>query len=132
MAADSWRTYGDMLAAENKALAQLGALAYGPAAEALAPPAGGEPRLRRLGLLAGGMALSALLDVPANYVEGHVLERRYALSKQSGRDWAVDQVKSFAVSTAISLPLLENVLPQVFSETPRELDAVLRAMRTPG
>jgi hypothetical protein len=32
----------------------------------------------------------------------------------------------------ISLPLLENVLPQVFSETPRELDAVLRAMRTPG
>lgn len=32
----------------------------------------------------------------------------------------------------ISLPLLENVLPQVFSQTPRELDAVLRAMRTPG
>ena len=32
----------------------------------------------------------------------------------------------------ISLPLLENVLPQVFQETPRELDAVLRAMRTPG
>jgi flagellar biosynthetic protein FliR len=32
----------------------------------------------------------------------------------------------------ISLPLLGVVLPQVFSETPRELDAVLRAMRTPG
>jgi flagellar biosynthetic protein FliR len=32
----------------------------------------------------------------------------------------------------ISLPLLENVLPQVFEQTPRELDAVLRAMRTPG
>jgi flagellar biosynthetic protein FliR len=32
----------------------------------------------------------------------------------------------------ISLPLLAVVLPQVFSETPRELDAVLRAMRTPG
>jgi flagellar biosynthetic protein FliR len=32
----------------------------------------------------------------------------------------------------ISLPLLEVVLPQVFQETPRELDAVLRAMRTPG
>lgn len=32
----------------------------------------------------------------------------------------------------ISLPLLQVVLPQVFEETPRELDAVLRAMRTPG
>jgi flagellar biosynthetic protein FliR len=32
----------------------------------------------------------------------------------------------------ISLPLLGVVLPQVFEETPRELDAVLRAMRIPG
>jgi flagellar biosynthesis protein FliR len=32
----------------------------------------------------------------------------------------------------ISLPLLGVVLPQVFEETPRELDAVLRAMRAPG
>ena len=32
----------------------------------------------------------------------------------------------------ISLPLLEVVLPQVFSQTPRELDSVLRAMRVPG
>jgi hypothetical protein len=32
----------------------------------------------------------------------------------------------------ISLPLLTLVLPQVFDETPRQLDAVLRAMRAPG
>jgi flagellar biosynthesis protein FliR len=32
----------------------------------------------------------------------------------------------------LSLPLLEVYLPQVFSETPRELDSVLRAMRAPG
>jgi flagellar biosynthetic protein FliR len=32
----------------------------------------------------------------------------------------------------LSLPLLEVFLPQVFSETPRELDSVLRAMRVPG
>ncbi len=32
----------------------------------------------------------------------------------------------------LSLPLLEDVLPQVFEQTPRELDAVLRAMRAPG
>lgn len=32
----------------------------------------------------------------------------------------------------VSLPLLGVVLPQVISETPRELDSVLRAMRAPG
>ena len=32
----------------------------------------------------------------------------------------------------VSLPLLEVVLPQVFEQTPRELDSVLRAMRAPG
>jgi hypothetical protein len=40
MAADSWRTYGDMLAAENKALAQLGAAAL----EMTQALAGGKPR----------------------------------------------------------------------------------------
>jgi hypothetical protein len=32
----------------------------------------------------------------------------------------------------ISLPLLVTVLPQVYAQTPRELDAVLRLMRPPG
>jgi flagellar biosynthetic protein FliR len=32
----------------------------------------------------------------------------------------------------LSLPLLVAVLPQVYAETPRELDAVLRLMRPPG
>jgi flagellar biosynthetic protein FliR len=32
----------------------------------------------------------------------------------------------------LSLPLLITVLPQVYAETPRELDAVLRLMRPPG
>jgi Zn-dependent protease with chaperone function len=96
-----------MVAGIARSLAELGALAYGPASSALAPPEGGEGRARRLGLLAGGLALSTLLDLPTSYVEGHVLERRYGLSKQSSRDWALDQAKSFAISSAVSLPLLE-------------------------
>ena len=32
----------------------------------------------------------------------------------------------------ISMPLLVNVLPQVYAQTPHELDAVLRLMRPPG
>ena len=42
------------------------------------------------------------------------------------------QIMIGLVMIIISLPLLEVVLPQVFSETPRELDSVLRAMRAPG
>jgi flagellar biosynthetic protein FliR len=42
------------------------------------------------------------------------------------------QIMIGLVMIVISLPLLEVVLPQVFEETPRELDAVLRAMRIPG
>jgi flagellar biosynthetic protein FliR len=42
------------------------------------------------------------------------------------------QIMIGLVMILISLPLLEVVLPQVFEETPRELDAVLRAIRAPG
>lgn len=42
------------------------------------------------------------------------------------------QIMIGLIMMIISLPLLEVVLPQVFEQTPRELDAVLRAMRTPG
>jgi flagellar biosynthetic protein FliR len=36
------------------------------------------------------------------------------------------------VMIVISMPLLFTVLPQVYAQTPRELDAVLRLMRPPG
>ena len=42
------------------------------------------------------------------------------------------QISIGLVMMMVSLPLLVNVLPQVISETPRELDSVLRAMRAPG
>jgi hypothetical protein len=90
-----------MLAGIARSLAELGAIAYGPAASALAPPEGGEPRARRIALIATGLAISAALDVPTSYTEGYVLERRYGLTKQKGRDWAVDHAKGFAISTAV-------------------------------
>jgi Zn-dependent protease with chaperone function len=119
-----------MLAGIARSLAELGAVAYGPASSALAPPPEGEPRARRLRLLAGGMLLSALLDLPSSYVEGHVLERRYGLSKQSARDWALDQVKSAAVSTAISLPLIE-LLATAIGKAPRTWPLLATAGATP-
>jgi Zn-dependent protease with chaperone function len=45
--------------------------------------------------------------LPADYVEGLALERRYGLSKQSDRAWLADYAKGRAVTLAISLPLIE-------------------------
>ena len=119
-----------MLAGIARSLAELGALAYGPAAATIAPPEGGETRARRLALIAGGMAASALLDLPTSYVEGYVIERRYGLSKQSSRDWALDQAKGFAVSTAISLPLLE-LLATAIQKAPKSWPALATAGALP-
>ncbi len=106
------KTYGRLrrsllLSGIARSLAELAAAAYGPAT-ALAPRDGGpEPRGRRLALLTGALTLSALLDLPAAYVEGHALERRYGLTHQSARDWLLEQAKGFGVTLALALPLLE-------------------------
>jgi len=120
-----------MLAGIARSLAELGALAYGPPARFLAPRDGErEPRARRIALLAAGLAGSALLDLPADYMEGHVLERRYGLSKQGVREWALDQLKSTAVAAAISLPLLE-ALATAIARAPRAWPAFATAATLP-
>jgi Zn-dependent protease with chaperone function len=58
-------------------------------------------------LLGAALALSTVLDLPAAYVEGPVVERRFGLSKQTPRAWALDHLKAFGVSFAIGLVLLE-------------------------
>jgi STE24 endopeptidase len=45
--------------------------------------------------------------LPAEYVEGIALERRYGLSKQTDSGWLLDYAKSTAVTMAIGLPLIE-------------------------
>jgi Zn-dependent protease with chaperone function len=96
-----------MLAGMGRSLATLTVAAYvlGP----LVDVSHGEfePRARRMSLVAAFMIASSLLDLPIDYVEGIVLERRYALSKQSDRAWLEDQAKSLAVTLAVALPLVE-------------------------
>jgi STE24 endopeptidase len=107
-----------MLAGIVRSLATLGAASYG-LGPYLDPSDGGpEPRTRRIALAAAGFACSALLDVPVDYVEDHVLERRYGLSKQDAYEWAVDQAKSIGVSAAVSLPLVE-MLASLIERMPR-------------
>ena len=94
-----------MLAGMARSLATLAATAY-----AVAPAfdvQGDEPRGRRLALVAASMVATTLIELPADYVEGFVLERRYALSKQDSGAWLVDRGKSLAISLAFGVPLAE-------------------------
>jgi STE24 endopeptidase len=117
------KTYGRlrrrlMLCGIVRSLAELGAAAYGPGV-ALAPRDGGpEARPRRIALLGGALLLSSLLELSVAYMEGHVLERRYGLSKQDARAWGIDQAKALGLSLAIALPLLES-LASVIERAPR-------------
>jgi STE24 endopeptidase len=98
---------GLMLAGIARSLLGLGAIAYG-AGPAIEPPAGErEPRLRRMGYVALALGLSSLVDLPADFVEGFALERRYGLSKQSADAWLRDRAKSLGISLAIGVPLIE-------------------------
>jgi STE24 endopeptidase len=96
-----------MLVGIARSLAELAFAAYGPAA-ALAPSDGSpEPRKRRVALLGAALVASTLFDLPAEYVEGPMIERRFGLSKQTPHAWALDHAKAFGVSFAIGLALLE-------------------------
>ncbi|MGP6159808.1 MAG: M48 family metalloprotease [Vulcanimicrobiaceae bacterium] len=96
-----------MLAGIARSLATLGAAAYGLGPYVDPPDGAPELRARRVALVALALAGSTLLELPVDYVEGHLLERRYGLSRQSASAWASEQLKSLAVSTLISLPLIE-------------------------
>lgn len=47
-----------------------------------------------------------LLEFPLNLYQSHILEHKFALSRQSLRDWFIDQLKSGLLSYLLSLILL--------------------------
>jgi len=104
---------GLMLAGIARSIAALGATAYGLGPRLEPPPGERESRSRRMMLVAAGLAASTLIDLPADFIEGLALERRYGLSKQTPRAWLGDNLKSFAVSLALGLPLLELLAASV-------------------
>ena len=118
-----------MLAGMVRSLAALGVVAYG-IGPALEPPIEDHPRARRIARIALGLVLSSLADLPVDYVEGFVLERRYGLSKQSGRDWLVEQLKAGGISLVIALPLLE-ILASAVERAPRTWPALATAATFP-
>ncbi len=108
---------GLMLAGIARSLATLATLAYA-VAPAIEPEGDREPRARRVALVTAGMVLSSLAELPADYVEGIVLERRYGLSKQSDSAWLADRTKGTVVSLVIGVPLVE-LLATTIERAPR-------------
>lgn len=59
---------------------------------------------------AAGSVLASVLDLPIDYVEDYVLERRYGLSDQKLEDWLRDRTKMTALSVGIGTPLITALL----------------------
>lgn len=60
------------------------------------------PAWLRPALFVGPLSLaSAIVELPAAFIQDYTLERRYGLSEQSRRAWLADYAKSAAVSAAI-------------------------------
>jgi STE24 endopeptidase len=90
--------------ARSLAASAWAAFALGPVAGA---GASGEHRVRRLALLTAAIGAGSLLELPVDYVEDYVLERRYGMSKRDANAWLAERAKGFGVATTLSLLLVE-------------------------
>ncbi|GAC1444641.1 MAG: hypothetical protein NVSMB59_11600 [Vulcanimicrobiaceae bacterium] len=117
-----------MLASMARSLATLATVAYAVAPRVAGPET--ETPLRRMTLVAIGITALELLDLPGEYLEGFVLERRYGLSKQTSTAWFADKAKGLGVSLAVSLPLVEG-LAAAIALAPRSWPAIATAGTVP-
>jgi len=97
---------GLMLAGMARSTAALAVTAFGladPLERALAPL----PRvLRAPAFVAVLTAIDLVRDWPTDYIEGHVLERRYGTSEQAASAWAIDNLKGAAIGFVVSSALV--------------------------
>jgi len=96
-----------MVAGIVRSVATLGWTAFAVAPRFRGEGPCAESRRRRIAAVVIALVAGSLLELPVDYVEDHVLERRYALSKQSAAAWLAERAKGLAVATAVSLPLAE-------------------------
>ncbi|MDQ6933351.1 MAG: hypothetical protein M3160_09295, partial [Candidatus Eremiobacteraeota bacterium] len=94
-----------MLVGILRSTAVLAAFAYGPADRLARLMPAKAAWLRTLFFTGAGLFLGSLLDLPVDFIEGFVLERRYAMSEQTPRAWLVEETKSTLISVAITAPI---------------------------
>jgi STE24 endopeptidase len=80
--------------------------------------------------LASASLLSWAASLPLAYVGGHLIERRFGLTKQSSRGWLGDRVKALVLSLAIQTPLLAAAFA-VIRRRPRDWWLVLSGASVP-
>jgi STE24 endopeptidase len=79
------------------------AFAYGPLARDVERALRCFPQWARPGAFFGVAAFAgALAELPGDYVEDHLLERAYGLTKQLPRAWASEALKSALIGAAVS------------------------------
>jgi Zn-dependent protease with chaperone function len=119
-----------MLAGIARSTAMLGWTAFALAPAAIRGRRNPRARGLRVGMTALAIVASAILETPADYLEGHVLERRYGLSKQSAADWLRERVKSVGVAL-VAGPLLVELLAAVAARAPRRWPWLATALAGP-
>ena len=114
-----------------RSLAQAWALPESPVADALDALAARAPAwLAPAAFAAPITAASALLELPVDFIEGYVTDRRYGLTEQSPRSWLGDQLKGVALATALSA-ILATIGGAVIRRVPRGWPLVGAAISLP-
>ena len=119
-----------MVAGIARSLATLGWTAFTVAPALRGKGDAAESRIRRAGLMTAALVGSWLLDLPTDYVEDHVLERRYGMSKQGPSAWLVDRAKGLGVSVAVTVPLVE-LFVELMRRSPRRWPLVVTGATIP-
>jgi STE24 endopeptidase len=86
-----------------RSVAGVLSFAYGPFAPALERALRPLPAWLAPGVFAGLSVVSgSVLELPAEFVEDYLLERRYGLTEQPQREWLLDQLKMTAIAGSVS------------------------------
>jgi STE24 endopeptidase len=89
-----------------RSLGGAAAFASGGAAATLAKPLRSLPvALQPPLFVLCGLLASAVLELPAAFIEDHEFERRFGLTEQSSRDWLVEHLKGAAIGTVVMAAL---------------------------
>lgn len=97
----------------------MAAFAYGPLGQRFDRATRGAPAWMRPALFFVPLSLAgALADLPAEYVQGYTLERRFGLTDQPPRAWLAEYAKSVLLGAGLSA-LLASLLAFAVARAPR-------------
>ncbi len=89
-----------------------------------------DERLATPAFVAAVAAGSWVSGLPVSYVGGHLVERRFGLTKQTSRGWFVDSLKGFLLGLVFEVPLTTAAFA-VIRRRPRDGWAILAGAAVP-